>query len=395
MGQSEKDPEQDVNNVESRKPIEPGPIKEGPKLDAILPDDFPPAAAELVGDIDSYQKRMEKEWENAKSSYENKVNRIMEEFMVAGQASAHSEPVEEPPKKPRVRDERLKSLMGELEEELRRAGQAKPRIPFRPGRKPETMQLGWHGSTQKPWKKIGAGVGAAFLFISIVGFFSSSVRVQVESLPYTHTLGPIVDKDNIYILDWFRRSLYVHGNSAGLPIRAVEPIINNLATGLAMSEKTIWTLDALDRKILLHSVTADHQVTSSKSSPGSKPVGLFFDGLDLWSADQDTKKLYRHRGNDIEDIRDTFPLPEIITTAFAFHNNRLWLMDGKSRLVNVYRLQKPLLQLGSFDLDPFVKGSIPTGFAIVGNKILVVTENPPALIRIPLSRLKKSKTETF
>jgi hypothetical protein len=134
---------------------------------------------------------------------------------------------------------------------------------------------------------------------------------------------------------------------------------------------------------------------STVPSPDKKPVGLFYDGLDLWSADQEAKKLYRHRGNDIEDIRDTFPLPEIVTTAFVFYNNRLWLLDGKARLVNVYRLQKPLLQLASLDLDPFVKNAIPTGFAIEGKGIYVLTENPSAFVRVPLSRLKQSKTESY
>src|SRR5436309_1601707 len=117
MGHPEKDPE---NTPESKK--------DPPKLDAIFPDDLPPAAAELVGDIDNYQKRMEKEWESAKSSYEKKINHIMEEFMMAGLAGMTSEteekpvkkPAPEPPaeptmetprKKPRISDERLKNLM--------------------------------------------------------------------------------------------------------------------------------------------------------------------------------------------------------------------------------------------------------------------------------------------
>jgi hypothetical protein len=73
----------------------------------------------------------------------------------------------------------------------------------------------------------------------------------------------------------------------------------------------------------------------------------------------------------------------------------LWLLDGKSRLANVYRLQKPLLQLGSFDLDPFVKTATPTGFAMIDKQMWVATENPAQLIRIPISRLRKSKTESF
>lgn len=381
MGHPEKDPENS------------GEFKKDPKLDAILPDDLPPAAAELVGDIDSYQKRMEKEWDSAKVAYEEKINRIMEEFMInQGQPPAHEEKPK--PRSSSPRNERLRDLMGELEKEMRRADHASKR--FSPFARPsmESMQLGWKPTLNFRLKKYAPWAAGVMMVISAGAFFSSS-RVQIDTLPYTHTLGPLVAKDKIYILDWFRKSMYVHKDASGLPILSVEPVANNLATGIAMSEKTMWTLDGLDRKILLHTTTPEHQVTSDVETQGTKPTGLFYDGLDLWSADDAAKRLYRHRGNDIEDIRDSFPMPDITVTGFGFYNNRFWILDGKSRLINVYRLQKPMLQLGSFDLDPFVKGATPTGFTISGKKILIVTENPVSLIRIPLSRLKKSKTETF
>ncbi|MCG3204506.1 MAG: hypothetical protein KCHDKBKB_01221 [Elusimicrobia bacterium] len=396
MALSEKDPRPEPQDSDPKDQIASDDVRTPPKLDAILPDDLPPAAAELVGDIDSYQKRMEKEWETAKNSYEQKINRIMEEFMVAGHGSnPTAPPPEEPIKKSRFNNDRLKSLMGELEQELRRASKAKSSIPFRAGQPAGAFQLGWQGSQKAQWKKWGglalglAGIGLA------TGYFLTSFFIKTFSLPYHYTLGPIFVKDNVVIMDWFRRSLYVHKLSSDLPIQSVESLSNSLATGLAWSEKTLWSLDSLDRKINLHTTTPEHQIVASVDSPGTKPVGLFFDGTDLWSADQDTKKLYRHRGNDLEEIRDTFPLPDANVTAFSFYKNRLWILDGKSRLINVYRLQKPLLSLRSFDLDPFLKGSLPTGFSIQKGKMWVVTENPSSLIRIPLSRLKKSKTEEF
>lgn len=411
MGYPEKDPKDSSNPSE---PVEATPKKEsGPQLNAILPDDLPPAAAELVGDIDNYQKRMEKEWEKAKVSYEHKINRIMEEFLHAGmvglaadqEAAAQNEKPSKkftPPPDPEVtpkhassRDARLARLISEIEQELKEASRKNKRVSFLPNNAPDMLQLPWVGGAPKFWKDPRKIIPAAALLLVGSYFFFSSWFVQVTPLPYAHSLGPVVWKDNICILDWFRKAIYVHVDKPWLPIKSVEFVPNSLATGLAYSEKTIWTLEGFERKILLHAVTPDHQISSSVSSPDSKPAGLFYDGTDLWSADQDSKKLYRHRGNDVEDIRDTFPLPDITVTAFAFRENRLWLLDGKSRLVNVYRLQKPMLLLASFDLDPFVKGATPTGMTFLGKKLLVVTENPPTLTRIPLLRLKKSKTESF
>ena len=62
------------------------------------PDDLPPEAAELVEDIDSYQKKMESEWETAKSAYEEKINRIMDEFLSANNVSPNT--AEQPPPSP-------------------------------------------------------------------------------------------------------------------------------------------------------------------------------------------------------------------------------------------------------------------------------------------------------
>ncbi len=415
MGEPEKRPE-DSDDLP----------KEEPKLDAILPDDLPPAAAELVGDIDSYQRRMEKEWETAKSSYEQKINRIMEEFVVANANVPPASPKEEekePPKKSRVEpafegpipeqprkksgseQERLKILMDQLQKELHRVERPARHVPFfshsshsRPSlsaSSPEPLQLGWSKPTTRFSKNTILAALAGIVLVSAGAFYALSQRVQVTPIPYAHTLGPIVNKKGLFILDWFRRSIYLHENSSNLTIKSVESVINNMATGIAMSEKALWTIDALDRKILTHTLTVDHQITAGIPTPGSKPVGLYWDGLDLWSADASERALYRHRGTELEDIRDTFPLPEMGMTAFTFYKSRLWILDGKSRLIGAYRLQKPLLQLGMFDLDPFVKGATPTGFAFESGKILVVTENPALLIRIPISRLRQSKTDTL
>jgi hypothetical protein len=149
MGQPEKEP--------NDKPES----KESPKLDAILPDDLPPSAAELVDDIDSYQKRMEKEWDATKSAYEHKINHIMEEFLMEGMAGAtplheHEEEKVPPKQKPEPkqtsswkqstpRDERLKTLLGQLEAELRRASKTTKRTSFLPGATPQVLQLPWQG----------------------------------------------------------------------------------------------------------------------------------------------------------------------------------------------------------------------------------------------------------
>jgi hypothetical protein len=391
MAFSEKDPK-DV----SKERADP------PKLDAILPDDVPASAAELVDDIATYQQRMEKDWESAKIAYENKINRIMNEFISEGlpklddelsSVDARAAKPSSPSRNPG--GARLQDLIHQLEKELRGSSRKSTVHPgFLSPADPEPMQLGWTSPARRFSMRAKIAAGLAAISIAGIFFWSTQWRVIQTPIPYAHTLGPIIANHNIYIMDWFRKMLFVHKDDAELTIKSVETLPNNLATGIAMSEKTLWSLDGLDLKLNLHTTSVDHQVTSSVAAPDTKPVGLFFDGTDLWSADQDAYKLYRHRGNDVEEIRDTFPLPDMTITSFLFKKTQLWILDGKSRLVLVYRLQKPLLKLASYDLDSLVKQASPTGMALDGNTLLIVTENPASLVRIPLFRLHHSHLKT-
>ncbi len=375
--------------------------------------EIPPSSAELIDNIDSYQKRVENEWDSAKSSYQAKINQIMEEFLKQGftvespSKSTSSipprpgkpEPTGQtpPPPKPPSQDPYIAKLLSRVEEELRHVDRKGPRVPFFNSSDPTALGLPWKPTWKQrlivEWKKaVGlAGLLALTGFVFLY-FFTTPKEI---SLPYGHTLGPVILGDKIYISDWFRKALYVHKLKRGLPLLSVENLPNSFATGLAFDAKSVWTLDSIERKFLKHAITADHQVNASFDTPGKKPMGLFHDGTDLWSSDLDEKKLYQHRGNDIEDIKDEYAIPEIALTSLAMRNNRVWILDGNSRELSVHRLQKPLKSLGAFDLDPFLKGATPTGFAFEGKDVWLLTENPSKLIRVPLKKIEKSKTDTF
>lgn len=376
------------------------------------PKDIPPAAAELIENIDSYQKRVENEWDTAKAAYQSKINQIMEEFLKQGftveQPDAPASPpprsspkdrpeFEQPtPQKNSAQDPYIAKLLSRVEQELRNADIKSRKLSFFSSRPSSAFQLDWKPTgLQGLVHRVRRFAPLLAVAAIAAGLFVWLMTPSMTILPYAHTLGPIVTKDKIYIVDWFRKSLYVHANKHGYPILSVENLPNTFPTGMAMDGKAVWSLDDMSHKLLKHATTIDHQVMSSFDTPGSQPIGLFFDGTDLWSGDQTARKIYRHRGNDVEDIRDEFTLPDGTLSALAIRDNRLWLLDGKSRELAVYRLQKPLRQLGIFDLDPFLKGATPSGFYLEGKTVWVVTENPSALIKIPLKKLEKSKTDVF
>ena len=92
---------------------------------------------------------------------------------------------------------------------------------------------------------------------------------------------------------------------------------------------------------------------------------------------------------------ETYAIPGVNVTALQLRGRRVWALDGKARVIEVFRLQKDLKQLASLDLDPFLRGGTPTGLAIEGSDAWVVTENPSAIVRVPLRKLKKSDPTSF
>lgn len=392
MAQPEKEPK-DASKKQPGRPE--------PKLDAIIPnpadkpDNMPPAAAELIEDIDSYQEKMEKQWESAKSSYEKKINQIMEDFLKKELPTA--EELEKSTPRPKYSDREaeaashLEGLMARVQRELHESDLKSKKFSLG-GAKPRLINMSWQPDfmdMSRRWKALGKLAVAVLVMGSIYSFVTGLPKTT--KLPYSRTLGPVVMDGHVYIMDWFRKGLFVHKLSFGLPIVSVENVPSNLSTGLALSNKFLYTCDGVGKTISRHNLSSDHDVAGSLEAPGDRPVGLYFDGMDLWSGDPITRRIYRHRGNELEDIREEYPVPDEVNLAsFFLFKNRVWILDGKSRLLHIYRLQKPLKPLASVDLDRFLKGATPTGAALSKGKIFLVTENPSTLVQIPVRTLKKS-----
>ena len=144
MGFPEKDPKDELKKR-----------SDAPKLDAILPDDTPPSAAELVDDIATYQQRMEKEWESAKNAYEKKINHIMNEFVSRGVVETRrrnrtrrkNRRCRPPNRRANPAERRLQDLIQQLEKELRGMPRNAPvHAEFLSSAGPVSLQLGWKNS---------------------------------------------------------------------------------------------------------------------------------------------------------------------------------------------------------------------------------------------------------
>jgi hypothetical protein len=273
-----------------------------------------------------------------------------------------------------------------------RASEERPRLFSGWSReRPSIINISWDGHERfRSVRRTGLGLAAAALIIG--GLYFQFVRVPFSTpLPYIHPSTIAFVNDKVFIVEWFRKALYEHRFQKGFPIQQVENIPNNFLSGVAFSDKYLWTLDAFGKQILQHSLASDHRVLKSFPTPGGRPAGLFWDGTDIWTADLDEKKIYRHFGNDPETVRTEYGFSNFSVTSLYFKENRLWVLDGKSRMMHLCRLEDPLRVVASYDLDPLLKGATPNDFTLRGNTFWLLVENPPQLLRLSEGALKKLK----
>jgi len=374
---------QDADPI-SKEPSEPA---AGPASRAVPPDGSPLAAAELIDDIDAYQKRIEREWESAKNIYQSRISEIMDEFLKKG-SEAPTNGHSTGRKPPAPSQESLENMVSRVANELRNMdSRARTNAVA-----PERLQLPAPANRHPVWKRfLMLGLSTAVAIAAVLSWRMP----EWTPLPYARTGGIAAANGKLYVADWLRKTLYVHAIKRGAPISAVEALPVGLVAGFQPTGDALWTVDGLTHEILRHTMTPDHVVTDRFPAPDPKPAGLVLDRDDLWVAGLESRTLYRLRADDPTDIRDRFEFPAANVTAMQMQSKRLWMLDGKARELTVFRIQKPLKALATFDLDPFLRGSTPTGLSLRGSTAWIVTENPSAIVRVPLSKIKKSKSSEF
>ncbi len=374
--------------------------KQNPELDAILPDKD--RVGDFLQEFDAYQKKLDEEWEQAKSSYQNKINHIMDEYIHQQKVNEATQAETPPAQNDKVSaakpnqpeqgfQQRMEGLLARVESELRKTDRAHQTSIFDEFR-PTIINVG-HRSFKTFVRRCLLSLGilavlGGLVFQFVVFFMTLAPQTP---LPYSHATGGVMQNGKIYMADWFRKALYVHQLKRNLPIVAIENIPNNFITGLAITDKNVWTLDAFENKICRHALTEDHQVIEKYPTPGTKPVGLYWDGMDLWSADNTTHLLYRHHITDIESPTEQFEFPQMTVAGFVIHHNRVLALDGETRELTLFRLQNPLKALEVVDLDQYLLGSKPTGLVLTKTAVLVITNRPAQVVHIPLSRIKQSR----
>lgn len=374
-------PDDETNPAAGKTPAGPDPV-----------DDISPSPAEVVNP-DAFRHQLDEEWTSARDAYQERISAIMDEFLHKGvdRDTPEAGPAPKAQRASRSPRDGMEQALARMAQELG-AYEARARSAAA-----AATPLALPAPTPKSKNKwIIGGAAAAFLLIAGAIALWSHAQVQAYTpLPYARTGAIAVEDGKIYIADWFRKSLYVHADKRNVPILAVESLPSNLLTGMAVHSDALWAADGLTSELVRHTPTADHRVVEKFPAPGDKPAGLVLDKGSLWTTSAAENKIYRLRADDPQEITEEFDFPDITVTALQIRDRRLWALDGKSREIYVFRLQKKLKSLATLDLDPFLRGGTPTGLAIKGRDAWIVTENPAAIVRIPLRRLKKSKESEF
>lgn len=344
---------------------------------------------EIFSEMDNYQEKLAQEWESAKVSYQSKINEILEEFIKEKSQSGDSLSVVMPESEKTPRKSKMENLMMKAEK-LLKSGESKARMLSYKTQSPSIINIDWGSTIPREPRRIKNIIFAALGMIALgwgVAFFR--YPGAVTTLPYNHTTSLTVFQNKIYIVDWFRKALYIHANRRGMPLVSVENLPNDFVTGLGLAGSRMWTANGLRSEFIEHELSSEHPVIDRVPAPGTGMTGLFFDGLDLWSADDGEKILYRFRGSDVSETKETYRFEKISPIAFAINKGRVWVLVKKSRQLHEYRLEDPLRLLNRYDLDTLLKTSTASGLAFDGKTILILTDSPSQVLRISPRKLRR------
>jgi hypothetical protein len=341
-----------------------------------------------VMDSRDFEHKLDEEWQSTREAYQERISSIMDDFLTKGL----DQETPEPPPSSRSRGSGVSR--DALESAVRRMAQEMRNFENRQRAAAATAPLALPAPARKPRTKWIAGAIVALAVIAgLYGIWSYQQVGAYTPLPYARTGAVLILDGKIYIADWLKKSLYVHAERRGAPILSVEGLSSELLTGLAANERGMWTTDGLTNEIARRAKTPDHSVVEKFKAPADRPEGLVIDRDAMWTTAGG--KLYRLRSDDPSDVVEKFAIPGVSVTALQMRDRRLWALDGKAREIAVFRLQKDLKPLATLDLDPFLRGGTPTGLAIQGSDAWIVTENPAAIVRVPLRKLKKSRQSEF
>ncbi|MBI4803274.1 MAG: hypothetical protein HY796_12205 [Elusimicrobia bacterium] len=216
---------------------------------------------------------------------------------------------------------------------------------------------------------------------------------DLPASPANHQVGLVYYGNRWLSVDWMDGRIFELNATTGLKLLQAFP--NSFTTGLSAGNNCLWSTDAFNRRCYKHDPKT-FAILASFPAPGPSPSAVYWDGSSLWLADKETRRAYKYlniQGSATALIH--YPLLEAEPVGLWRSDDLLWVLDRSGKSVRRYRVDKELIPVDILQLSNWLpEKTRPTGMALTGSEIWILTENPCLLYRHNLAMIAWSKIRT-
>lgn len=193
-------------------------------------------------------------------------------------------------------------------------------------------------------------------------------------MPYGHPAGLSFDGKDLWSIDWFSQSLYVH-STEDLSIKRLVHFPAEVPVALSLSADSVWSASA-NGTILRHMKDDRLTVTQRYKQAAPQTLGIVFDGLYLWTCD--ARRLYKRIVDDQLTVLESYPYPGGKPAALAFDGKSIWSLDSANNQLLRHNLESPEQIIRRIPLSEYRDGKYkPMGMTWDGKRFWTVAEKRP------------------
>jgi DNA-binding response OmpR family regulator len=240
--------------------------------------------------------------------------------------------------------------------------------------------VSWSSGPPPRVRRLRAAAAAAAVTLIVVAPFALRARRRrlaelanrtlSQPLPYNHPAGAAW-RDGLWASDWFDQTIYRH--AADLSIAKLYHFPSATPGAFTFAEGSL--LVSSGRRWLKVAPDVSLRKEGTFEPPGPRTVGLCYDGLYIWSADAETKRIYKHLPDDRLSVLESYPYPGRIPSAIACDASDFWSLDESSGELLRHDAKRPDLLLGRWLLPQYSSHVWrPTGLAHEGSVFWSVAE---------------------
>lgn len=195
-------------------------------------------------------------------------------------------------------------------------------------------------------------------------------------LPYNHPSGLAYDGSQLWVSDWFSKSINVHDPANMRLIRSFH-FPREVPGALAFAGNALWTA-ASPRSFVKHMLDDRLSVLGRFKDSRPQTIGMAYDGLYLWTFDSKKGRLHRRILDDELSIVESYDYPGARVAALTFDGKALWSLDADNRELLRHDLARPARITRRVPLPQYRSGEWkPTGLAWSGEGFWTVGEHQP------------------